>query len=209
LKNKAGIVSPEKCIDKLKEHYNIASTLIVLKSDYNSDVIDLDNLDNPLTSDSVNFKVYDPNTKEELNTTICSNDAPIKIKTKIKATQLLNLTYYNQMINASIDVYNPSAPAFNDVCVVHIDTDTGFDSTVNWRRTHYFQNLSAFCEGANCTYAGIDEDDYISCECSSIEPEEVVNSDFNSYLLGQFSVWNFEVFLCGKQIAEVKHYLFI
>jgi hypothetical protein len=134
--NKAGIINPEKCIDKLKDYYNIASTLIILKSDYDSSVVNLDNLDNPLTSDSVNFKVYNPDTKEELNTTICNNDAPVIIKTKIKATQLLNLAYYNQMKNASIDVYNPTASAFNDICVAHIDTDTGFYNKFDWRRTH-------------------------------------------------------------------------
>jgi hypothetical protein len=201
--NKAGIINPEKCIDKLKDYYNIASTLIILKSDYDSSVVNLDNLDNPLTSDSVNFKVYNPDTKEELNTTICNNDAPVIIKTKIKATQLLNLAYYNQMKNASIDVYNPTASAFNDICVAHIDTDTGFDTTVDWRRTHYFQNLSALCEGANCTYAGIDDEDYVNCECSSLTSEDDINSSFEKYLLGEFSVWNFGVFLCGKQIGEV------
>jgi hypothetical protein len=160
-----------------------------------------------LASDSVNFKVFNQVTKEELNTTICQGDFPIIIKTKIKAPELLNLTFYNTMINSSIDVYNPNASAFNDICDAHIDTNTGFDTTVNWRRTNYYQNLSAVCDGSNCTYIGIDDEDYVNCQCSGLDSTANVNSDFETYLLGQFTVWNWGVFFCARDIPVVIYSL--
>jgi hypothetical protein len=207
LNNNITIVNPEKCLDKLKDYYNIPSdqSLLIIKTNYNKD-LNLDNIDKPLVSDSVNLKILDPATGDELNTDVC-NDVPIKVKTKIKASQLINMELYKQMINSSIDVFNPSSPSFNDVCEAHIDTGTGFDTTVYWRRKNYFQNLSIVCEGSNCTYAGIDDEDYIDCECYGLTSAEDVNTDFKDYIIGEISVWNFGVFLCVKEIALVIYHI--
>jgi hypothetical protein len=203
LDNKIAQVNAEKCIEDLKQSYNINS-VIILKTDYDSDIVNLDNLDKHLISNSVNFKVFDPVTREELNTTICNGKSTINIKTLIKEPELLNLTFYTKMANSSIDIYDPNNAAFNDICSTHIDTNTNFDTTVNWRRTNYYQNLSAICEGANCTYAGIDSANYTSCNCTSLAAAQNVFSEFKEYLLGQFSVWNFGVVFCPRRIINVK-----
>jgi hypothetical protein len=163
--------------------------------------MDLDNLDKPLISNMINFRVFSPYTKEELNTDICHN--PIRVKTKIKSPQLLNLTFYKEMKSQGIDIYDANAPAFNDICMYHIDTNTGFDTTINWRRKFYYQNYSCVCTNSNCTYVGIDDEYYVNCDCY-LNPDDQVTSDFNSYLLSEVSVWNFQAFLCYEDIIHVN-----
>jgi hypothetical protein len=197
------IVIPDPCITILKSYYNLSDSdsFISMKTDYTKSS-NLENInDKPYMSNLVNFILYHPTTRELVDLGLCGN-YPILVKTPI--ADILNLTYYHTMKDSGIDIYNPSSPAFNDICIAHIDTDTGFDTTLNWRRENYYQNLSCVCEGANCTYIGIDSDGYINCECYNLKPKDNIVTNFVNYLLAQLSVWNFGVFLCYIEIGTVR-----
>jgi hypothetical protein len=202
IENKISIVLPLNCTDILKAYYHIpeSTSLTFLKTVYDSNM-NLDNLNDSYISEMVNFRIFNPDTLEVLDTEVCKNS--MLIKTFTKAVESLNMTKYKDYKASNIDVYNANDPAFNDICVTHIDTESGFDTTINWRRGRYYDNYSAICEGANCTYIGIDELNYVNCNCKYIRQEQSITSNFKAYLLGQITVWNFGVFLCMKDIAEV------
>jgi hypothetical protein len=202
LKNDLSIVLSENCTKQLQKEYGIEDSLIILKTEYDSSM-NLDNLDDPNISNSVNYKVFDPNTREELNTNICDS-YPIRVKTKIKVPKLINFPYYKEMKDQNIDIYDINSPAFNEICVYHIDTETGFDTTVNWRRKFYYQNISVICADSNCTYAGLDDEGYVNCDCYYLTPDDELTSDFESYVLNEVSVWNFDVIYCYEDIIHVR-----
>jgi hypothetical protein len=202
--NKMSVIIPDPCITVLKSYYNLSNdeSIIFMKTDY-SKFTNLENMDKSYMSNLVNFKLYHPTTRELIDLDLCG-EFPFIVKTHITNIDILNMTYYYTMKDSGIDIYNPSSPAFNDICIAHIDTDTGFDTTLNWRRKNYYQNLSCVCEGANCTYIGIDHDEYINCECYNLKPKDNIVANFVGYLLSQLSVWNFGVFLCYVEIGTVR-----
>ena len=83
-----------------------------------------------------------------------------------------------------------------------VDNTTGFDTTINYRRTNYYQNLTASC-GANCTYLGIDSNNYINCNCSITTP--TVQPDFLQEVLSDLPTFNFDVILCFEQTFVIDN----
>jgi hypothetical protein len=206
LDNRLSIIDADACIKTLKKHYGISEStdLIVAKSDINS-FLELDNLNKPLASNTAKVSIYDPVTREELNMTLCENDQ-FNIKTPIKSTGLLNLTQYQALKAQGIDVYNPNDESFSSICATKIDNNTNFDTTVNFRRENYYQNMSVGC-GSNCNYSSIDEFGYVHCNCTSMTPNTAVGNDFVNYVLAPLSTWNYEVALCYNLIIPVNIFI--
>jgi hypothetical protein len=201
LANKLSIIDADECFNTLKQFYNISSDkdLLISKTDINS-YLNLTSLDEPLRSNNVQVKIYNPTTREELNITLCNY---INIKIPIKSKELLNLTYYKKVNDTGIDVYNPNSDAFTSSCFSYIDNTTNYDTTLNYRRNHYYLNKSAICRGSDCTYETIDENDYVTCNCTNIKHGDQVYNDFVSYVLGSLSNWNFFVITCSSLILPV------
>jgi hypothetical protein len=206
LLNKLSIVDANSCYDTLKQYYNLStSNLLISKSDINS-YIDLNNLDKPLISNSAQIKIYNPVTRQELNLSLCY-DNQFNIKTPIKSADLLNLTQYRDLKTSGINGFNPNDTSFNDICFTHIDNNTDYDTTLNFRRHNYFQNKSAGCSGLNCSYQNIDVNDYVSCNCSGVRSEESIHNEFVNYVLEPLTTWNYEVIFCYAQIFQVNYFL--
>jgi hypothetical protein len=207
LNNKLSYFSADKCFKTLKQHYNISDNqdLMISKTDLNS-YTDLNNLKQPLVSNSMQLKVYNPVSRAELNISLCYNDT-FTIKVPIKSKDLLNLTMYKDLNQSGIDAYNPDSDAFNSPCFKYIDKSTDYDTTINFRRGNYFLNKSAVCNGSNCTYDTIDENDYVVCNCTNISEEDKIYSEFLNYFLSPLSTWNFYVVSCYALILPVINYL--
>jgi hypothetical protein len=203
LENKLSLIDAGSCYITLKQHYNI-SNLLVLKTDANS-YLQLDNLEKPLVSNSAQIKLFNPITREELNMSLCNNDQ-LNIKTPIKSANLLNLTMYSDLNSSGIDGFNPNDTSYNNICSTHIDETSSYDTTLNFRRSKYFQNKTAQCSGTNCTYQSIDANNYVSCNCY-LQPAEPINNEFVNFVLTPLSTWNFDVILCYNLIATVIVYL--
>jgi hypothetical protein len=207
LSNRLSIINAEGCYETLKKYYNISSekSLLISKTDINS-YTELDNLDKPLVSNSAQINIYDPDTRKELNISLCDSNQFI-IKTPIKSADLLNLTQYSALKSSGIDGFNPNDTSFTDICSTYIDNSTQFDTTLNFRRSNYYQNKTASCTGTNCTYNSIDSNSYVSCNCTSIKPSTPIGNQFVDFILAPLSTWNYQVIYCYNLIFSVNVYI--
>ena len=180
------IIDFGKCEEILKEFYNI-DYLLILKIDTK-----LNNYNNIL-----NYEIYNPNTKEKLNLSLCNN---IKINTKTNyfpSQESLNKII--KLNESGYDLYNINNSFYNDLCTP-FTTDNGTDILLSDRINDYYENLS-LCENG-CNYK---QYDYISkiveCECSIkkaivINETEINNDSFFSSFIDVDNFSNIKVLKC-------------
>jgi hypothetical protein len=152
---------------------------------------------------SYKFSAYNGITGDKLDISLC-NDKTYTVQLPLANKTALNLTLYNELKRQSIDIFNAYDPAFTDRCFAHLDNNTGYDTTLNWRKQNYLQQKQPMCIGFNCTYQGISEFDYVECSCTGLTSgNEVVNQ-----LVGIFtqtvSNFNIGVVLCYNLIPNVN-----
>jgi hypothetical protein len=184
--------------------YNITQCDIELKNKYNITKIlySTNNINSILNKDNTSvysIKAYDYQTKQKLDLSVCSNitqDIAIPIDRSLD----LNLTYYKDMKDKGVDIYNRDDPVFNDRCMTVADPLTGKDTTLTWRRNNIYQQKQPMCIGVNCTYKGIDEFDYISCSCTGLQSDSEFINQVVDYLLVSISEINIGVVFCYMQI---------
>jgi hypothetical protein len=185
------------CLSKLKEKYNIPedSKLVIEKWDLNANIVNVSNIDRTLASDYLSFNVFSSDLNTKLDVSICFNTT-IPIQIPLKAPENLNLTFYRKMQNQTVDIFDPGNIAFTSRCGAVVDPDNNADTSMNYRRSNYYQNLSLVCQGAQCNYNGIDSDDYVNCNCTNVKEDTEINNDFKDLILGAVSNFNFDVVSC-------------
>jgi hypothetical protein len=176
LSNGLSVVDLDDCFNQLRSYYNYTkdTELLVMTNNYDA-LINLDNFNRPLASDSFAYNIYESNSRQKLNTDICSD---VKVKMPIQNKSLLNLSLYHNMSQHGIDIFDKNNSAFENRCFQLVDNTTGFDTTIGYRRENYYQNLTVDC-GDNCIYTGIDNNDYLECTCNKTEDLEI-KSDFEN-----------------------------
>jgi hypothetical protein len=160
LSNGLSIVNFTNCLDIVKQYYNLTDIdlLTITKTDIDPSLMDGGNYTNS-SLNYVDINLYFNNLQVRMNMSMCDN---IKIKTPIKEGGM-NLTDYYNYKNQSIDILDPGDPLFTSRCYTY--ELNGYDTTINMRRRYLFPNKTILCNN-NCTYAGIDENNYIECDCS-------------------------------------------
>jgi hypothetical protein len=176
LNNTLTTVDLKDCFQELKQYYNFTADteFLVMANNYDS-LINLDNLNKPLVSDSFAYSIYKAEDRQKLNTDVCSK---VKIKTPIQNKTLLNLKLYHNLSDQGIDIYDKNNSAFQDRCFQFVDNATDYDTTIGFRRQNYYQNLTVDC-GNECLYTDIDSNDYLECTCNKTQDLEI-KSNFNN-----------------------------
>jgi cobalamin biosynthesis Co2+ chelatase CbiK len=151
-------------------------------------------------SNSLSFDLYNPYTMKKLDIKKCDN---YEVKTPIQNKTIVNQTLYQQLKNQSIDIFNPNDTAFTSRCTPIFDPETGLSTTLNYRIKNYYQNKTIAC-GNGCSYKSIDQNDYVTCECSGATDtgNEFVNK-VGDFILNGFSNINIGVFTCYMQVFNV------
>jgi hypothetical protein len=108
------------------------------------------------------------------------------------------MTAYKNFKNIGVDIFDPNNAYFNDRCLGLIDNKTQSDTTLNYRRTNYYQSVTTKCSGANCVYLGINEKNYVECNCGVQSDNYFVQTQ--SYLLDTLSTFNIGVMKCPHVI---------
>jgi hypothetical protein len=199
INNNLTIVNPDECIQTLKKYYNTTDDFIISKTQFNS----LLKSNSESVSDSTLLRIYEYKTRTEVNMSLCNdNNIAYKIHLNENIKSSLNLTAFQQLSQSGIDVFNPNNTFFTSVCSPYVDNNTAYDTTVNYRREHYFQNKSIECFGLDCQYEGIDKNFYIICNCKQgpqpSSPEVFDNTV--DFFLQPLSQWNFEIITCYKVV---------
>jgi hypothetical protein len=186
--------------------YNISDCQEILKNYYNITNEDkliymTTNLDSSLNTDNVNkysFAVYNSITNEKLDLKLC-NSITQHVMMPLTNSSQYNLTEYKQMKTQGIDMYNRNDPYFNDRCSNFIDNTTGADVSINMRRQKFNKQKAPQCMGTNCTYNGINSDNYVNCTCSSEDEASLFNTPYQ-YVLNSYSKFNIDIFVCINTI---------
>ena len=152
-----------ECETKLKQKYKI-NYLLVLKFDAKLD-------DNSPTI--VEYEVYNPYTKEELDLSICSNEKiNIEIPTKLDE---YSLVLYQNISSFGYDVFNKNDPFYNDICTVFSSEDDTDVLLIDRKLSYYNENL-LFCENG-CEYSNYNADrKTVTCKC---EVKKNISLDIN------------------------------
>jgi hypothetical protein len=196
------VVDLTECIKLLKEHYNITTDLIIVKTDKDPTVSTVSQTTST-TSKAVSVNIYDPTTRKKLDMSIC-NDVDIKTPMTDKS----QLQQYQDMKDRNIDIFDPNDPAFTDRCFQYVDNTTGMDTTLNWRIKNYLQNNTISCSsraGTNCTYRGIDDNGYVICKCAGTVVDDDVSNDFVNFLADTYSSLNLDIVRCYNQVFNLVY----
>jgi hypothetical protein len=201
--------SMELAINNSMAIFNITECKLYLEKAYGiSDVVFVSNTFHAMlnTDDIDSYKIlaYNGKTKEPLDLSLCK-DIHQEIQIPLDLTDDIDMTKYAIMMEEQgIDIFNPDDPAFHDRCAVHIDNTTGKDTTVNWRVERYFQQKTPMCIGFNCTYLGINEYNYIRCNCTGLNSRfDVVNKVVQA-AVNWLSEVNLGIVACNNLITLVR-----
>ena len=160
------IIDLGECGEKLKEvnHINKDIPLIIYK---------LERLDSIASQKNIQYEIYNPETKERLDLSICINKK-IHIYIPISLSEE-TLELHKDLLNYGYDLFNPNDSFYQDICTEYTSPN-GTDVILSDRRLYYFNNTETACQ-EDCEYVGyLEEVQQLKCECNvtqeEIEPEK-------------------------------------
>ena len=204
LTNKLVSVNITECLKKLSK--SSTASLIVSKLDYNSGLNKFMDMTD-LTSSKIFLEVRDFNTRSKIDISSCADDAAVTIKYPLNKNQgsTVNLANYRKWKDMGVDVYKSSDPVYESRCN-HLGDNLPYDTTLDYRRFKIFQNSTITCQGADCSYEGLDSNGWVLCKCKNIKDAGIANI-FEKYTFAPAPDANLDVFLC-PHIAFIKEQVY-
>jgi hypothetical protein len=185
------VVDTSGCIEKLKTHYGFANILII-KSD--SKMPDKNNT----VVTSVQLDYLNPNTREMLDKSICSDQSTV-IKMPLPPMNEMQQKVVSTL-KGEIDVFNPNDTAFRSKCYSHVDNSTDYDTTLNYRIDNYFQQQT-MCSFMGCEYNQT-QGGYYSCICQGVDKEFADKPEATT--IAHSSNVNLGIMSCGGKALNRK-----
>ena len=153
------IIKLEECETKIRNYYNLSDNISLL-------IFKIDIYEEGLLTPEVVYEIYNSNSKEQLNLTIC-NDKKISIFLPISIE------------DGDIIKYNASSDYYNDICYSYT-TDKGTDITLNDRKKEFINNNMSLCK-RDCEYNGYDyENKKAKCECEIKNEIHLLSKIYNN-----------------------------
>ncbi len=190
-----------ECEDILKEinQINKNTPLIIYKKE---------RLYSTASQKNIQYEVYNPDTKEKLDLSACSNE-----KINIYIPLMLSeetLELQQDLLSYGYDLFNPNDSFYQDICSGYTSSN-GTDVLLSDRRIYYFNNTQTACQ-KGCEYSEYNsETQQLKCECSvdeeDIDPEKEVEFDGSIIFLSFYDVLKYSNFLilkCYKSIFNFK-----
>ena len=186
-----------ECEKKLKQQNDI-DYLLIIKYDIKL---------NESSPTNIQYKVYDPSTKRELNLSICSDDK-INIDIPMKLVGQSRDLYQN-FSSLGYDILNIKDPFYNDICTTFSTNDETDIILSDRRRAYYNENL-ILCENG-CEYSDYDLDNnLVKCKClvKNYFENEIKVINFQKENLSSFfdikTYANIDVLKCYKLLFTKK-----
>ena len=184
-------------------------------NNYNLEYSNINNNITKYPTNHIEYLIFNGKNGKLLNTSYC-NDLNVKISHPIVNLNGINLNISKKLYEEyNIDVYRANDSFFNDICM-NYTSDKKTDLTLMQRRNMYYQNAS-FCD-SNCTYVEINYTSNTAiCACEvkdGIMNDELLFKDGEEYQHNKnftyenvFSVINYRIFTCYKQVFDLKRLL--
>ena len=179
------------CENKLRERYNINESipLIILKTEKLSSII---------SEKYLQYEVYNSETKEKLNLSICDTNINIFYPITLNENQK---DLYEDMNKLGYDMFDINDKFYQDICASY-ETENGTDIILSDRINDIY-NDSYSCP-SNCKYSSyLNQTGYLVCECSivneNITIEEIGNFVFKEFI-NVFHTLNYKFIKCYKLV---------
>ena len=183
-----------KCEELLREQKGIdeKTELIILK---------FEKITNKASEKNVQYEIYNPNTKEQLDLSICkttSIDLYIPI-TLSEETQNL----YDDLSKQGYDLFNENDSFYQDICSTY-KSKNGTDVLLSDRKNDYYNPNETTCQ-ANCHYSAyLSDNNYLKCECEVIS--ENIDTKETEKFTGKVIFTSFYSVLKYSNIGVLKCY---
>ena len=190
-----------KCEELLREENGIDddTELIILK---------FEKLSTKASEKNVQYEIYDPNNKTQLDLSICKNtviDLYIPI-TLSEETQNL----YNDLSGQGYDLFNENDSFYQDVCATYT-SENGTDVLLSDRQSDYYNTNETTCQ-ANCYYSAyLSDSQYLKCECGvtdedidTEEPEKFTGTVIFTSFYNVLKYSNLGVLKCYKLVFSIN-----
>lgn len=164
-----------------------------------------------IRSNILSFKFIDFATNKEIDTSKCresnSTNLIYNIQLSLADKYKLNLPVYMGLSpDPFLDIYNPSSQGFTSRCYNKIDPSSKADTTLNYRRQNYYQNLTAKCNDGACDYLGINDNFFVNCRCN--KEQDTYYYTFVKETMDSLRTVNLDIVTCPFVAFEaVKYYL--
>jgi hypothetical protein len=192
VKNNLPIYDTSACERVLKEHYNITGDEILYVTG---------GFDSSLDGNGSSYKLtaYNSQSKQKLDIDLCQNVSQT-VEIPMTATNL-NLTQYNTLKEAGIDIFNQNDPVFTDRCTAF--NNTGKDTSLTWRRNNLYQKKQPLCIGVSCTFEGISAYNYVQCNCTGLKTESEMVNKLVDTLISSVSKLNVGIIFCYAAVPVI------
>ena len=204
INNNVSSIDLGECENKLKEKYNIlkSESLIIFKTDSKSE---------DLKTTYVQYEIYNPNTLEQLDLSICQ-DYPININIPILLDSEVELLY-KSLNESGYNLFDANDSFYNDVCTT-FETENNTDITIEDRRKHFYEsneNLT-LCQ-IGCSFQNYNSKTKKSnCKCRVVHKNITTNTKdiqfytekFTTNFLKTLKHSNFLVLKCYKLIFDIS-----
>ena len=204
INNNVSSIDLGECENKLKEKYNIlkSESLIIFKTDSKSE---------DLKTTYVQYEIYNPNTLEQLDLSICQ-DYPININIPILLDSEVELLY-KSLNESGYNLFDANDSFYNDVCTT-FKTENNTDITIEDRRKHFYEsneNLT-LCQ-IGCSFQNYNSKTKKSnCKCRVVHKNITTNTKdiqfytekFTTNFLKTLKHSNFLVLKCYKLIFDIS-----
>ena len=191
------------CETVLKEKYNINEndSLIFIKQE---------KLNGKVSEKNIQYNVYEPYNKTELNLSLCS-ETTINLYVKMEMSEEIK-EIYEQAKELGYDIFNINDPFYNDICTPYKSKSSAdTDILLSDRIDYIYNNDDSECQ-KNCQFSGyLLNSQFVNCTC---DVNEESNDDekietFNAKKIYEsfadvLKYSNYEIFKCFNLVFSSK-----
>ena len=211
IENNLTTLNISSCEDFIRKKYNLSKNLFIAKVGYSeilnnaSTLLDSNNTNIISAGSSVNFRMFNPDTKMEYNISQECNDIEMSIKIPLPKYNRINPVQSMTFTQMGIDINNQNDSFYVDRCKNYPPKNNdNIQLTIRERKTSFYKNQTISCS-AGCLFKGIDDNKYMICEC--INTENVSSNVLGEAAIALSSI-NYEIALCSNILNEAVHNFF-
>jgi hypothetical protein len=191
-----------ECEQLLKTENNI-------HDDVNLIFLKFEKLTKEASEKNVQFEVYNPNNKSQLDLSICYS-TPVNLYMPVTLNENTQ-SLYNNLKESGYDLFNENDSFYKDICTPY-KSENDTDVLLSDRKNDYFgnNNNETTCQ-SNCKYSDYSsETHFLKCECSIIsndidteEPEQFTETKIFESFYEVLKYSNYKVLKCYKLVFNL------
>jgi hypothetical protein len=180
-----------------------------IHDDVNLIFLKFEKLTKEASEKNVQFEVYNPNNKSQLDLSIC-HSTPVNLYMPVTLNENTQ-SLYNNLKESGYDLFNENDSFYQDICTPY-KSEKGTDILLSDRKNDFFGNYNneATCQ-SNCKYSDYSsEKQFLKCECSIIsndidteEPEQFTEAKIFESFYEVLKYSNYKVLKCYKLVFNL------